>query len=271
MKKSKWFKILIGILCVLLLAGVVTAALYLDSLLPDPIFGVFRPLPDNEEDPLPMPPGDEPLYPPEDLPPSVDLPVDEQGEISFPCTVPGYNLVIERMAPYSGTYVENGSNVTLQNVAMLLVTNQGDFPIEYAQISVQVGGESLLFDISALPVGERLVVQEKQGKSIPNGVATAANALVVRRANMEMSRDKIQVVDNGDNSLTITNLTGETIPTVRVFYKYFMKDENVFVGGIAFTVRLAQLEGGASVTVRPSHYSSGMGRVVMALTYDTEV
>ena len=38
---------------------------------------------------------------------------------------------------------------------------------------------------------------------------------------MDMSEGKVLVRDNGDNSLTIENLTDKTIPTVRVFYKYF--------------------------------------------------
>ena len=43
MKTPKFIKPLTGILCVLSLVLVVFVALYLDSLSPDPIFGVFRP------------------------------------------------------------------------------------------------------------------------------------------------------------------------------------------------------------------------------------
>ena len=283
-KASKWIKALVGVLCVLVLAGVVMLALYLDSLLPDPIFGVFRPDPAPEEDVTTSTtvPNDEEqedeeaVPPPEDLPPTVEIPVvtdPETGEtgISFPCEVPGYGLTIHRLAPYSGMYVEDGTNANVTNVAMLLVSNHSDYPIEYASIAVQYGDETLTFDISALPKGEKMVVQEKTGKAVPDGKAQQAQALVVRRANMEMSRDQVEVVDNGDNTLTIRNLSGKLIPTVRVFYKYYMKDEDVFVGGIAFTVRVTNLGADSSVTIQPSHYSSETGRVVMVLTYDTEV
>ena len=133
------------------------------------------------------------------------------------------------------------------------------------------GQGELLFDISALPAGEKLVVQEKTGKTISESKVTSASALVVQRADMEMSRDKVRVTDNGDNTLTVQNLTDETIATVRVFYKYYMKNEGIYVGGIAFTVRITRLAPGASVTVQPSHYTSQTSRVVMALTYDSEV
>ena len=154
---------------------------------------------------------------------------------------------------------------------MLMIHNQGDLPIEYTQISVQVGQEQLLFHITALPAGEKMVVQEKSGKPMPNDTASAAKALVVQGADMEMSEDLVRVTDNGDNTLTIQNLTNQTIPTVRVFYKYFMEEENIYVGGIAFTLRITRLGPGAAVTVQPSHYNSETSQVVMVLTYDSEV
>jgi sigma-B regulation protein RsbU (phosphoserine phosphatase) len=43
-----------------------------------------------------------------------------------------------------------------------------------------------------------------------------------------------------------------------------MNEEQVFVGGIAFTVRITRLAAGASITIQPSHYNSKTGCVVMA-------
>lgn len=288
MNEKKRLKILIGVLCIVLVLLATLVALMLGRQSPDPMFGIFQTKPTTATE-VPQNPtentggssnpdlSDEPLTPPEDLPPTVVIPPEkdpETGEelgVSFPCEIPGYNMTIEKMGPYSGMFVEDGSNANIQNVAMLLVRNNGDFPVEYTQIRVVCGQGELLFDISALPAGEKLVVQEKTGKTISESKATSASALVVQRADMEMSRDKVRVTDNGDNTLTVQNLTNETIATVRVFYKYYMKNEGIYVGGIAFTVRITRLAPGASVTVQPSHYTSQTSRVVMVLTYDSEV
>jgi hypothetical protein len=285
-------KILVGVLCVVLLILAAVVALMLDSRSPDPIFGIFQTEPttstEDTQDPTDSTSGpsqgtetpdptEEQLPPPEEQPPAVVIPPEkdpqtgEERGISFPCQIPGHDLTIEKMAPYNGMFVEDGSNANIENVAMLLVKNNGDFPVEYTQIRVVCGQEELLFDISALPAGEKLVVQEKTGKTILASDATSASALVVQRADMEMSESKVQVIDNGDNTLTVKNLTNETIPTIRVFYKYYMENEQLFVGGIAFTVRISRLGAGASVTVQPSHYTSQNSRVVMVLTYDSEV
>ena len=299
MKEKNYLKPLIGVLCVALVVLAAVVALMLDSRSPDPIFGIFQTEPTPTEDPqtptedpeattgdnggssqdpqTPTDPSDGQVMPPEDLPPTVEIPpqkdpaTGESTGVSFPCQVPGYGLVIEKMAPYNGMFVEDGTNANVENVAMLLVYNDGDYPVEYTQINVVVGQETLQFDISALPVGERLVVQEKNGKTITDDTATSATALVVQRAELELSEEKVRVVDNGNNTLSIQNLTNEMIPTVRVFYKYYMQEEDLFVGGIAFTVRITRLAAGSTITIQPSHYTSQTGRVVMVLTYDSEV
>lgn len=279
MRKRNHMKPLVGIVCILALILAVLVALVLDSRSPDPIFGIFQtqpPTAPTEVTQAPTQPAEEQVTLPDDPPSAVVIPSEKdpqtgETEITFPCQVPGYGLVIEKLAPYNGMFVEDGSNANVQNVAMLMVHNKGDFPVEYTQISVNYGQETLLFDVSALPVGQKLVVQEKTGKTIPAGKVASATAMVVQRADMEMSEGKVQVTDNGNNTLTIRNLTDQTIPTVRVFYKYYMEQEGIFVGGIAFTVRITRLGAGSSVTVQPSHYTSKTSRVVMVLTYDSEV
>ena len=229
--------------------------------------------PNNTE---PTNPGTTPTEPssgsepdPTDPPPSVEIPDDDEEEgLQFPCDVPGYDLRLERLAPYTGMYVENGSNTQVTGVAMMQVRNMGQTAVEYMEINVKYANETLVFHISALPAGETVVVQEKSAKTLPSGVAMEASALVVQLADMDIS-EELSVTDNGDNTLTIKNLTNKTIPVVRVFYKYYMKDEDMFVGGIAFTVRIGSLKAGGSVTVQPAHYISETSRVVMARTYDS--
>ena len=279
-KKRNPAKLLIGILCIALLLLVGTVAVFLDSQSPDPILPIFQtdPTEATEDTVDPTMPSEEQVTPPapEDLPSSVTVPTNKDpntgtSAVNFPCTIVEYGLVLEKMAPYSGMFVEDGTNANTENVAMLMVRNNGDFPVEYTQISVVYAEETLLFDISALPVGEVLVVQEKSGKSIPEGQASAATATVVQRAELTMSEKMVEVIDNGNNTLTIKNLTNQTIPSVRVFYKYYMENEEIFVGGIAFTVRITRLGAGSTITIQPSHYTSNTSRVVMVTTYDSEV
>ena len=271
--------ILIGVVCLAIVLLAIVLAVILDGRSSDSNRNAYQTEPTENSTEGPETPSQGQTTPsaPDQLPSSVVIPPQKDpqtGEtlaVPFPCRIPGYDLTIEKLAPYTGLFVEDGSNANAQNVAMLQVKNDGDYPVEYAQIRLVCGQKELLFDISALPAGQQLVVQEKTGKTIGEEKATSASALVVQRAKMEMSEEQIQVIDNGDNTLTVRNLTGETIPTVRIFYKYYMEDENLFVGGIAFTARVTGLGAGASMKIQPAHFTSRTSRVVMVLTYDSEV
>ena len=95
-------------------------------------------------------------------------------------------------------------------------------------------------------------------------------ATVVQRESMGMSEDQILVKDAGANKLQIQNLTEEIIPSVRVFYKYYMEDKKIFLGGIAFSVKLSELEAGEELVIQPAHYQSDFCRIVMAAAYEAE-
>lgn len=274
--------LLLSILIAVILMGVVLALLLRKDPAPQGTQDttaptVIDPTEPSRTDPTDAPtdPTLDPTQPTQEPPPSVTIPpvTEPSGEpigIEFPCRVPGYDVVIQRLESYSGLFVEDGSNVQVEGVAMLQLRNEGDQAIEYMQIAVEYGNTTLIFDVSALPAGAGAVVQEKTGKGVVDGIPQSCSALVVRRAQMEMSEDQVSVVDNGDNTLTITNLTDQVIPTVRVFYKYYMEDAQLYVGGIAFTVRITRLAGGSSVVIQPNHYASSTCRVVMVLTYDTD-
>lgn len=204
-----------------------------------------------------------------EIKPQKDPETGKNKGIVFPYKIEGYNLVIEKLSGYNGIYVEDGTNTQVNGVAALLVRNDGDYPIEYAEITVEYENETLQFNISALGKGEKAVVQEQNKKAVPTSTALKGNTLIVRRADMEMSENTVSVTDNGDGSITVTNLTDKTIPTVRVFYKYYMKDEDLFVGGIAFSARITRLGANAKTVIHPAHYSSESGRVVMVSTYDS--
>lgn len=204
-----------------------------------------------------------------EIKPQKDPETGKNKGIVFPYKIEGYNLVIEKLSGYNGIYVEDGTNTQVNGVAALLVRNEGDYPIEYAEITVEYENETLQFNISALGKGEKAVVQEQNKKAVPNDTALKGNTLIVRRTAMEMSENTISVTDNGDGSITVLNLTDKTIPTVRVFYKYYMQDEDLFVGGIAFSARITRLGANAKTVIHPAHYSSESGRVVMVSTYDS--
>ena len=188
----------------------------------------------------------------------------------LPYTIPGTNLVVQRIAPYSGMFLEDGSNDSVTDVAMILLYNGGTEAVEYANITMVYDYGTLKFTASAIPAGGQAAVQEINRSGLVGGSLLSCTAEAATMPGMELQQDRIRLVDNGDNSLTVTNLTDTDIVTVRIFYKYYYKDQAAFVGGITYTAKLSNLKAGESVTITPSHYASNGSAVVMVRTYDTD-
>jgi hypothetical protein len=189
--------------------------------------------------------------------------------INLPYTIPGTTLVIQRVANYSGIYLEDGSNSDVTDVAMMLLYNAGSQAVEFADCRLVYDDKTLEFKISALPAGGKIAVQEFNGQSCASGDLTECRIDIATMDKMEMSENLVNVMDNGNNTLTITNLSEQDIATVRIFYKYYLADEDAYIGGIAFSSALHDLKAGESYVLMPNHFSSSGSVVIMVRTYDT--
>lgn len=190
------------------------------------------------------------------------------GEVSFPLTVSGTSLSVRSISSYDGIYLEDGSDEEVSGVAAMVVENTGDTDLEYAYISINCDGETLEFEASDIPAGATVVIQEKNRASYQEGTYTDCSATVAETDSLDMA-EEVSVTETDDGSLLVTNLTDEEIACVRIFYKFYMEDEDAYVGGITYTAKLTGLGAGSSMTVTPSHYASGSSKIMMVRIYDT--
>ena len=194
----------------------------------------------------------------------------QQGEdVFFPYVIEGTELTVQNISSYDGIFLEDGSDGEVAGIAAMVVENTGDINVEYAAITISCNGEAMEFDVSDLPAGATAVVQEKNKTPYQNGTYTDCSAVVAEMGDFEMSEDQVKVEETENGSLLVTNLTDEEIPCVRIFYKFYMEEEETYVGGITYTAKLTGLSAGASQTVTPSHYAAGSSRIMMVRTYES--
>lgn len=193
----------------------------------------------------------------------------ESPYIQLPYNIPNTHLVLGRLDSYQGTFLEQGTDVSTQNVAMILLLNEGKEAVEYGVLAITLeDGTVLNFEPTCLPAGGKMVVQESDGKAYPGGEIKKCVGETATLKEMPMSTGEVRLTENADSSITVTNLTLRKIPAVRVFYKLYMAEEDGYVGGITYMAKVTDLAAGASITVRPSHYLYGSCKVVMVRTYD---
>lgn len=190
-------------------------------------------------------------------------------DIQLPYCSGDNNLRIVSVNPFDGNFVESGADTYVSGITSAMVLNEGDKPIQYARISLQRGNTLMEFELTNLPVGEYMVVQERNAVPYSEGASYRSIMTEVSELNyLEMSEKEISVSEDGSGSLVIKNISGRTIPRVSVFYKSYSADRGAFIGGITYTSSADNLAPGEIRYLEPSHYVCGASRVVSVRTFD---
>jgi hypothetical protein len=200
--------------------------------------------------------------------PVVTQPTEPDNTLRFPYEIAGTGLVIKRINSYDGLFFEDGTDREVTNIAAIVLTNTAQTPIEYANITLDRDGTKLHFKAAALDAGATVIVLEAEGRQFAEGEYAGCSAEFATMEAMELSQNLVRVTETESGSLLVENLTHEDIPCVRIFYKFYMHDMGVYVGGITYTAKVDGLKADSSQTITPSHYLSGYSKIVMIKTYD---
>ena len=190
--------------------------------------------------------------------------------LSFPYKDQASKVTVKKVAPYSGYFLEDGSDRDVDNIAVLVLENTGKKEIEYVTVTLFSDDETYHFEGSVLPVGSQLVLQEKDGKVFGDYAWESCDLLYGDIEAFDFIADQVSFTERDDDSIEITNISAEAIPCLRVFYKHYLEEENAYLGGITYNAKITGLEAGASMIIKPSHYKSGESKVVFIRRYETE-
>lgn len=188
-------------------------------------------------------------------------------EMTLPYTVPGTGLVIDVVDRYSGIFIEDGSDEEVTDIFAVHVQNSIGNNVEYSRILLEVNGKELNFEISDLPAGASISVLESSRTPYEEGTPVYLDNQTAYIDEFDLLSSDVGIVTGDDNGLTVTNLTDEDIPCLRIFYK-FVQDEE-YLGGITYTAKIDNLAAGGSITIYPSHFAKDGSRIMMVRRYET--
>lgn len=156
---------------------------------------------------------------------------------------------------YSGQYVEDGSDEEVSGVAAILVTNPTSRFLDLATVTYEVGDTTATFEITGLPPGGTAWVLEKERLRLEDGWEfTYKDSSYTFRSDAIRQTDLLSVESDGD-TLTVTNVSGQTLENVCLYYKIKHSDGN-YLGGITYMMEFGTLEPGGSMRKQSTHYGS---------------
>ncbi len=155
---------------------------------------------------------------------------------------------------FSGTYVEDGKNKKVENVATILVENRSKLFLDKATVKYKYGDKTATFLVTGLPAGEKCWVMEASKLKVDGKYTFEFEDCVSAfREDAVLSTDKL-LVETKDNKLTVKNISDKTLNNICLYYKNTHDDGNFF-GGITYMMTFGNLEPQGSLTKESGHYS----------------
>lgn len=167
----------------------------------------------------------------------------------------------ESFSSFSGQYVEDGSDIPVENIAAMLVTNHTEDFLDLATIEYEIDGKPATFVVTGLPAGKSAWVMEKNQMTISSGAKFKyIDETTAFKSGVVNATDKITLSAEG-NMLTAVNNTDEKLEGVFVYYKTLHTDGNYF-GGITYMTTFGELEPGEKKTELAGHYDKEKTEIV---------
>lgn len=178
----------------------------------------------------------------------------------------GQGIVLSEIAGYNGVYMEDGTNEIVGGILSVVVTNENEAALQYAEISLETDAGMAYFSVSTLKPGESAVLLEKNRMEYRNTSNYENMKLDLAAFFDEMPglREDVLKVQTIENVMNITNISEKDISgNIVVYYKNW--SDGLYYGGITYRVTI---EGGLSAgeirQITPNHFDAVLSRVVMA-------
>lgn len=175
----------------------------------------------------------------------------------------GTDLLAVTAMEYSGPFWEDGSDEAVSGVAALVVENQGGLLISSGAVIVELEKDWLVFEISFLPPGGKVLVLEKDRKNYH--FASSVSCYGWTKEEYPENPGLVSVDAMGLNGLTLTNHTGCTVPSIQVHYKNYDPETGMFLGGISYCITEDDLLPREVRMLNPDNFAARESRVVQIL------
>ncbi len=180
----------------------------------------------------------------------------------LPERVPGTSLQIQALMQYEGPYWEDGTGEYVSNVAALMLYNPLGIGFSYGQVYLTLQGQEYIFEFTYLPAGGRLLIPEKNRLPYVRGKVTDCRPGQLVSGDFGIENTGISLTQEGMSGILVENQTDRSLENVQLYYKLYLSDEDVYVGGTTYQVSVGNLPAGSKQEITPNHFVWGYSAVV---------
>ena len=176
------------------------------------------------------------------------------------------DLYILDVFPYSGGYVEDGSDDPCEDVCAVLLENRSETHYRYLHFTLTTSEDTYTFTATTLFAGARMTVlcEEKTAYSGGDLLAVDFLSVVPFDEPPTVHTDTLRITYT-DGFINVKNLTDAALADVYVYYKD--TDEAGYLGGITYRAAFGEIAPGETVQKSARNMLQETCRVVFA-TYE---
>ena len=175
--------------------------------------------------------------------------------ITFPYKDDSTGILVEQLSNYNGYYIEDGQDAPVSDVAAIVVTNRSKSDLSFIGIGISQNGNSLAFSGSQIPAGATVIILEQDKRPYDGNPCYSCTANITKEE-LNLHEDKIKINAGSGDTFTVTNISGETLSSVKIQFKNYLPDEDVYVGGITYNVTIPDFEPDTEVEITSGHYDA---------------
>lgn len=176
----------------------------------------------------------------------------------------GNDLVITDLGKYTGVFMEDGTDEVLSGILMIVLKNNGEMPLEYAEITLATNAGDAKFTVSSVPAGASAVLLEQNRMEYSalqqiDSVDVQYVSFFAEPLSLCEELISLQVLDGAIN---ISNVSGADIAgDIVIYYKNYASD--LYYGGITYRVRITGgLKSDEIRQIMSEHFSASGSRIM---------
>lgn len=191
----------------------------------------------------------------------------ENGQVSLPCPVAGTELIARQLVIYEGPYLEDGGDTPVSDITALLLYNGGQREIGQAEV-ILTGEEELRFLASNIMPGMQILVLEKKAAPWKERRITGCEGWVREEAEEAISEEDLQFQEQDIGTVLVTNTTQTELRDIWLFYKSYLPESDLYIGGITYITTIDALLPGQSKQITPERYAGDYSRIFKAISLE---
>ncbi len=191
----------------------------------------------------------------------------ENEAYEFPVYIPGTTLLLHSWLPYEGPFIEDESDREVVDIASILIQNTGKREVLKCGITIWTNNQCYDFFCGYIPPGAKIALLESGAKYYISEEITNISGWQIISPKQQYPLDYIKVDEQAMSTLVITNISEIEVQGRNMFYKTWLAEEDILVGGITYVVSIPSLAPGEMKTLYPYHFASGYSKIV-SMTFE---